>query len=128
MPECGKAISDRIAGEAMKTPTEFLIRVQQMLDGFGRTEEPLDPIARNILLHISAKSDAGERLRLSDIRFNSQFGSPATALGRLQGLIDEGWVTTSPDPDDGRAQVLRLSKKSEREIMRLTNNIRGLVQ
>ena len=99
-----------------------------MLDGFGHADEPLDPISRDILLHISVKSDAGERLRLSDIRFNSQFGSPATALGRLQRLIDSGWVATSPDPEDGRAQVLRLSKKSEREILRLSANIKNLIE
>lgn len=111
----------------MTTPTTFLIRVQQLLDGFGRAGEGLDPIARDILLHVSAKTDAGERLRVSDIRFNSQFGSPATALGRLQRLIDDGWIATSPDPQDGRAQVLHLSVKSEREIARLSKNIRSLI-
>ena len=111
----------------MKTPTDFLIRVQRLLDGFGQTTEPLDPISRDILLHVSAKADAGERLRVSDIRFNSRFGSPATALGRLQRLIDNGWIATSPDPDDGRAQLLSLSGKSEREIKRLSKNIKSLI-
>lgn len=112
----------------MKTPTEFLIRVQRILEGFGHANEPLDPIARDILLHISAKSDAGERLRLSDIRFNSQFGSPATALGRLQRLIDDGWVNTSPDPDDGRAQLLHLSPEAEKEIRLLSRDIQRLLK
>ena len=111
----------------MKTPTDFLIRVQRILDGFGNSSDPLDPISRDILLHVSAKSDAGERMRVSDIRFNSQFGSPATALGRLQRLIDDGWLAASPDPDDGRAQLLRLSPKSEKEIRRLSKNIKSLI-
>lgn len=112
----------------MKTPTEFLIRVQQMLDGFGRAEEPLDPIARNILLHISARTGAGERLKLSDIRFNPQFGSPATALGRLQGLIDGGWVTTTPDPEDGRAQLVELTTKSTKRLNALSQKLMRLIQ
>lgn len=112
----------------MNTPTKFLIRVQNLLDGFGRADQPFDPIARDILLFIAAEHDEGKRMRVSDIRFNAQFGSPATALGRLQKLIEEGWVTTSPDPEDGRAQVLRLSKKSEREIVRLTAHIKGLLK
>ena len=112
----------------MKTPTDFITRVQRLLDGFGNPETPLDPISRDILLYISGKADIGERLRLSDIRFNSQFGSPATALGRLQGLINDGWVTTSPDPDDGRAQLIQLSVKCQKEIKRLSRNIKGLIQ
>lgn len=111
----------------MKTATDFLIRVQRLLDGFGRTDEPLDPIARDILLHISARVDAGDRIHLSDIRFNAQFGSPATALGRLQRLIATGWVVSSPDPQDGRAQVLRLSEQAETEIRKLSRNIRKLI-
>lgn len=112
----------------MKTPTEFLIRVQRMLDGFGHAEEPLDPIARDILLHISAKADAGERLKQSDIRFNTQFGSPTTALGRLQGLLDDGWIVALPSPEDGRVQVLKLTPKSERAINRLSQSLKSLIE
>lgn len=111
----------------MKTPTDFITRVQRLLDGFGHAAEPLDPISRDILLHISTKCDMGERLRLSDIRFNPQFGSPATALGRLQGLIDSGWVTTSPDPYDGRAQLLSLSPQARRKLTHLSDQLRGLL-
>lgn len=111
----------------MKTPTDFLIRVQRLLDGFGRTTDPLDPIARDILLHISARVGAGDRIHLSDIRFNPQFGSPVTALGRLQHLIATGWVVSSPDPDDRRAQVLQLSQQAETEIRRLSRNIQKLI-
>lgn len=110
----------------MKTPTDFLIRLLRLLDGFGRSDAPIDPIARDILLHISARVGAGDRIHLSDIRFNAQFGSPATALGRLQRLIDTGWVVSSPDPDDGRAQVLKLSEKADLEIRRLSASIRKL--
>jgi len=112
----------------MKTPTEFLIRVKQLLDGFGHAEVPLDPIARDILLHISAKTDVGERLKLSDIRFNTQFGSPATALGRLQGLIDDGWVVTTPDPEDGRIQIVDLTNKSVKRLNAVSQNIKKLIR
>lgn len=112
----------------MKTPTEFLIRVQRMLDGFGHADDPLDPIARDILLHISAQTDTGAHLKLSDIRFNPQFGSPATALGRLQGLIDEGWIVTLPSPEDGRVQLLKLTSKSERAINRLSRSLQNLIE
>lgn len=110
----------------MKTPTDFITRVQRLLDGFGHANAPLDPISRDILLYISAKADAGEQLRQSDIRFNSQFGSPQTALGRLQGLINDGWVTTSPDPEDGRAQLLTLTSAAMRKITVLSNKLREL--
>ena len=90
--------------------------------------EPLDPISRDILLHISAKSDLGERLRLSDIRFNPHFGSPATALGRLHGLIESGWVTTSPDPDDGRAQIISLTTNSVRRLNVISQQLKKIIQ
>lgn len=112
----------------MKTPTDFITRVQRLLDGFGHADEPLDPISRDILLYISAKADAGEQLRQSDIRFNSQFGSPATALGRLNGLIEGGWVTTSPDPEDGRVQLVSLTTRSVRRLNAVSQSLRKLIK
>lgn len=110
----------------MKAPTEFITRVQRLLDGFGHADKPLDPISRGILLHVATKTNAGERLRLSDIRFNSDFGSPVTALGRLQRLIQDGWITASPDPADGRAQLLSLTPEATRRLAALSSKLRSL--
>lgn len=106
----------------------LLTRVQRLLDGFGSAAEPLDQRSREILLHIATSQKQGEKLNMSDIRFNPQFGSPATALGRLRMLLAQGWIRTSPHPEDRRVQLLVITPRAERQIVSTAAKIRQLLR
>lgn len=107
----------------MKVSTDLLLRIENLLNNLGGSAAPLDSLSRNILLHVANKQAGGERLQMSDIRFNEQFGSQATALKRLQKLIDQGWLSTSPDPNDGRAQLVSITPKAARQITSVSEQI-----
>lgn len=104
----------------------LLTRIQRLLDAFGAAD-PLDQRAREILLHIAESEKQGEKLNMSDIRFNPQFGSPATALGRLRFLLEQGWVRTSPHPVDRRVQLLAITPRAERLIVATATKMRQLL-
>jgi DNA-binding MarR family transcriptional regulator len=106
----------------------LLTRLQRLLDAFGSTAEPLDPRSREILLHIASSEQQGEQLNMSDIRFNPQFGSPATAVGRVRVLLEKGWISASPHPEDGRVQLLAITPRAERQIVSMAAKIRQLLQ
>lgn len=112
----------------MNEHISLLSRVQRLLDGFGSTAERLDQRSREILLHIAEFEKQGEKLNMSDIRFNPQFGSPATALGRLRFLLDEGWIRTSPHPEDRRVQLLAITPRAERQIVNTAAKMRQLLR
>ena len=105
----------------------LLTRIQRLLDGFG-SSDPLDQRSREILLHIAESQQQGEQLNMSDIRFNPQFGSPATALARLRFLLEQGWVRTSPDPVDRRVQLLAITPRAERLIVATATKMRQLLR
>lgn len=100
----------------MPASADLLLRLHKLLDRLGGADTPLDPLSRGILLHVASRQESGEPLQLSDIRFNEDFGSPATALKRLQRLIGQGWLSATPHPTDGRAQLLRVTPKARRHI------------
>jgi DNA-binding MarR family transcriptional regulator len=108
--------------------TSLLTRVQRLLDAFGAPAEPLDQRSREILLHIAECEQQGEQLNMSDIRFNPQFGSPATAVGRLRVLLEQGWIRTSPHPEDRRVQILGITPRAERQILTTTRKLRQLLR
>lgn len=110
----------------MKPYADLLVRIQNLLNNIGGSPV-LDPLSRSILLHVASKESSGEPLQLSDIRFDAQFGSQATALKRLQKLIDQGWLSTSPNPRDGRAQLLGITPKAARHISLTSERIVKLV-
>lgn len=112
----------------MNEHVALLTRVQRLLDGFGSAAEPLDQRSREILLHIAESEKQGEKLNLSDIRFNPQFGSPATALGRLRILLEQGWIRTSPHPEDRRVQLLAITPRAERQIVTTAAKMRRLLR
>lgn len=105
---------------------DLLSRIQNLLNNLGGSP-PLDALSRSILLHVASKESRGEPLQLSDIRFDAQFGSQATALKRLQKLIEQGWLSTSPHPRDGRAQLLGITPKAARHISLTSGRIMKVV-
>ena len=114
-------------GNKVKTYADLLLRIQNLLNNIGGTGPALDPLSRSILLHVASKEASGEPLQMSDIRFDAQFGSPATALKRLQKLISQGWLSTSPNPQDGRAQLLGITPKAARHMALTSDRIVKLV-
>ena len=106
----------------MKPYADLLVRIQNLLNNLGGSPA-LDPLSRSILLHVASKEARGEPLQLSDIRFDAQFGSQATALKRLQKLINQGWLSTMRDPLDGRAQLVCITPKAARQIESVSEQI-----
>lgn len=106
----------------------MLLRIQNLLNNIGGNTSPLDSLSRDILLYVANRQASGERLQMSDIRFNDAFGSQATDLKRLQKLIREGWLSASRDPSDGRAQILGITPKAARHIALISDQIVQVVK
>ncbi|WP_395663115.1 hypothetical protein [Aestuariivirga sp.] len=111
----------------MKDAVELLLRVHILLNGLRSGDEPLDVISREILLSIATSQINGKLLRISDIRFNPEFGSPVTALSRLRFLMETGWVKSVKDPVDGRAQLLALTTRSNKSIVQIAAKLRRAI-
>jgi hypothetical protein len=108
----------------MKDAVELILRVNVLLNGFRSGDEPMDVISREILLVIAVSQLNGKLLRISNIRFNPEFGSPVTALSRLKYLMDAGWVKSVKDPVDGRAQLLALTTRSSKSIVQIAAKLK----
>ena len=113
----------------MKSSTELLLRIHRLLNSLGGPaplrRSTLDSVSREILLHVSKAEQDGERLKISDVRFDPSYGSPVTALKRLNVLIDAGWITLTADLTDSRAQRLELSTKAKEQIEFIAKEVRA---
>jgi hypothetical protein len=96
----------------MKDTIELILRIHVLLGGLRLGKAPLDEVSREIVLAVAASQINGKLLRISDVRYNPEFGSPMTALSRLRVLIETGWVRSVDDPTDGRVQLLTLTARS----------------
>jgi hypothetical protein len=111
----------------MKDAIELLLRVHVLLGGLRLGNEPLDEVSREIVLAIATSQINGKLLKISDVRYNPEFGSPVTALGRLRVLMETGWVRSVDDPTDGRAQLLTLTARSDKSIARIAAKLKQAI-
>ena len=108
----------------MREAIELLLRVHVLLNGLRSGDEPLDDISREILLSVAGAQISGKLLRISDVRFNPAFGSPVTGLSRLRLLMEADWVKSVKDPVDGRVQLLALTTRSGKSIVRIATKLK----
>lgn len=103
------------------TPTsalgEQLVRVVKLLH-VARQRAPrqhplVDPMAYPLLFHLSR----GEQ-RVSDLA-DAVHADVSTVSRQVSTLVDLGFVTRGPDPDDGRAQVLGLTDEGDALLVAL---------
>ena len=111
----------------MKDTIELILRVHVLLGGLRLGKEPLDEVSREIVLAVAASQINGKLLRISDVRYNPEFGSPVTALSRLRFLMETGWVKSVKDPVDGRAQLLALTTRSNKSIVQIAAKLRRAI-
>lgn len=107
----------------MSQKLEFLKRIHNLLSVLGRPRAAIDFPSIEILLIISDAERCGKPLKVSDVRFDSRFGSPATALKRLQKLMEIDWIISTDDPIDSRIQRLSLSDSARIELNRVAEKI-----
>ena len=102
---------------------EVLKRIHNLLSALGRPRAVIDLTSIEILLIISDAERSGKPLKVSDVRFDSRFGSQATALKRLRKLIEIDWIIATNDPEDSRIQRLSLSDSARIELDRVAEKI-----
>ena len=102
---------------------ELLKRINNLLSALGKPRAELDFSSIDLLLKISEAEKSGKPLKVSDIRFDSRFGSPVTALKRLQKLMEVDWIIATKDPGDCRVQRLALSKDAKEELRSVAEKI-----
>ena len=102
---------------------EVLRRIHNLLSALGRPRAIIDFTSIEILLMISDAEKSGKPLKVSDVRFDSRFGSQATALKRLRKLIEIDWIIAADDPEDSRTQRLSLSVTARNELNRVAEKI-----
>jgi len=102
---------------------ELLKRINNLLSALGKPRAVLDFSSIDLLLKISEAEKSGKPLKVSDIRFDSRFGSPVTALKRLQKLMEVDWIIATEDPEDCRVQRLALSANAKKELRSVAEKI-----
>jgi DNA-binding MarR family transcriptional regulator len=94
----------------------FVLAWGDVLDGLDRALQQSAGISRShfsILQMLSMRSD--DQARMSDVAAALRF-SPSRlshAVGRLE---RDGWVVRTPDPSDGRGQLVAITEEGNRRI------------
>jgi DNA-binding MarR family transcriptional regulator len=65
----------------------------------------LDPLEERILAFIAASDRDKERLSVTGMMSNEEFGSPATVHNRLKSMREKGWIMLSDTEDTRRKQI-----------------------
>lgn len=93
--------------EQAATALEQLIRLLRAQAWHGDAGRPMPPVQAGVLRLLA---DARQGLRAA--RMAEQLGITAASLSdTLKTMEAHGWIERSPDPRDGRARLLRLSRK-----------------
>lgn len=80
----------------------------------------LDPSSRSILTFIGEAEAEQRVLNVSDIVRAPGFGTPPTVYARLGELEKRGWIEYAPDPRDGRARQVFLTRQARRTYARMS--------
>ncbi len=89
----------------------FLVRTETVAAEAGLTPQRYD-----LLLALHAAAEAGVAVRVTDLCESLQLKQ--TAVTELvKRAVDAGLVERLPSPDDGRASLLRPTKKGEKQLV-----------
>ena len=81
----------------------------------------LDISARSILSFIGEAEAENRTLNVSDVVKGPGFGTAPTVYSRLAELEKAGWITSVPDPRDGRAKQVQLTTLARRTYAKMSN-------
>ena len=113
----GKTEEDlKLIDEAMNGIMQAMARPRAWEQIMERSGLPIDR-AGAMLLHILEQCSAGG-CRLSDIAHRLGIEAPSVTR-KVQQLEGEGFVQKVPDPKDGRASRLQITKEGHEIVMRL---------
>jgi hypothetical protein len=88
----------------------------------------LDPASRLILTFIGAAEAEQKVLKVSDVVRGGGFGTPPTVYSRLNELEKGGWIEYAPDPRDGRARQVFLSRLARRAYAKMSHQAQMLLE
>lgn len=100
----------------MKASFNLMYRIQKILTDFGGEGMALDETSRQILFQVANNQQTGQITTVSDITRQSHYGTAPTVYTRLKKLVELGFITSNPNPADGRSNILKLTKRSEKLI------------
>ena len=103
----------------MKSSTEFVVDVLDVLNTLGSPDEPIDILSRTIILEIAKANANGHPVRETDIVSKLSHTSYFTVHYRLKTLVEKNLVTNTRNPADRRERLLYLTPLAQEKFGRL---------
>lgn len=104
------------------TDRNFIFRVHRVIraveESTGLSE--IDLATKSILSFVADRTSDGAKIRVLDVVRQDRFGTAPTVCGRLAELEEAGWVESHTDPEDGRARLLFLTKRSKSAFSKMS--------
>jgi len=100
----------------MKSSVDLMYRVQKILSDLGVEGKMLDDTSRQILLQVASNQYSGQVTTVSDITRHTEYGTAPTVYTRLKRLVELGLIKSESNPADGRSNLLKITKSSEKLI------------
>jgi DNA-binding PadR family transcriptional regulator len=88
----------------------------------------LDCSSRSMLTFIGEAEAEQKILNVSDVVRASGFGTPPTVYSRLNELEKAGWIAYAPDPRDGRAKQVFLTRLARRAYAQMSLEAQKLLE
>ena len=117
----------KVAGLSVQKDS-LIFQIHRVVRSIAETTglDAVDVSSRSILNFIG-EAEAEERtLNVSDIVKAPGFGTPPTVYTRLSKLEQGGWIEFKPNPQDGRAKHVRLTRNARKAYARMSEAIRKL--
>lgn len=107
---------------------DLIFRIHRLIRVIEASTEldALNLSAREILKFIGERNAEGVQTRSSDVILKTGLGTPPTIYQRLSELEQAGWVTSVPDPQDGRAKLLVLTPRAEKAFQKMSKELSRL--
>ena len=115
----------KVAGLGVQRDT-LIFRIHRVLRSVEETSglDAVDVSSRSMLNFIGEAETEERTLNVSDIVKAPGFGTPPTVYTRLSKLEEAGWIEFRPNPQDGRAKHVRLTRNARKAYARMSEAIR----
>jgi len=107
---------------------ELIFRINRVIRAIEANTglDELDLSSRAILNFIGEAESQQKTLNVSDVVKGPGFGTAPTVYSRIAELEKGGWIKCVPDPEDGRAKLVRLTPSAKKAFSRMSSEARKL--
>lgn len=112
----------------MKASTDLVIRVRKFLNAIASPDKQLDDLSRSILFQVAEAQLHSRGIRVSEVAKRNEHATAPTIYGRLKKLAELDLIKSTPDHKDGRAVLLTLTPRAQRQMKNAAKEIRRVCQ